>query len=67
MNSDLGRQVVGEFVQLPPAAYRHQDARRVLLDGGFNDCDRVADPFEGVAEIQSSGDRKAALDALLEK
>ena len=37
MNRDLGRQFIGQVVQLPPAANRHQDAGCTLLDGNLND------------------------------
>ncbi len=33
VNGDLGRQIVGQVIQLPPAIDRHQDAAGTLLDG----------------------------------
>ena len=67
MDGDLGREIVGEIVQLPSAADRHQDAGGAFLDCRFNDGDRIEDRLERTAQVQAIGDGKAALNALLEE
>jgi len=67
MDGNLGRQFVWQIVQLPSAAYRHQDTGGPFLDCNFNDSDRVEDVLDGTAQVQTSGDSETALDALLEQ
>ena len=38
VDGDLGGQIIGKIIQLPPTAYRHQDARGTFLNGNFNLC-----------------------------
>ena len=51
MDGDLGRQLVGQVVQLPATADWHQDAGGAFLDGNFNDSDGIKDRFDGTAQV----------------
>jgi hypothetical protein len=67
VDRDLGRQIVGQVVQMPPDADWHQDAGRSLLDGIFHHSNWIEDRFDGTVQVQTARDCKPTFDALLKQ